>query len=88
MTIGGVRVLIHNSTIWTESYLLLLVVTIVHGHMGQALCLVELMDHILPFILEWHARGYDSYQGAIPLTVEEGAHTRYLPGDISSGVQG
>ena len=38
---------------------------------GQALCLVELVNHILPFILEWHIGRYEGYQWAISLGVEE-----------------
>ena len=88
MTIGCGRVLIHHATIWAECYLLSPVVIIIDGHPGQALCLVELVNHILPFILEWHIWGYDGYQWAISLGVEEWAQARYLLGDIGSGVQG
>ena len=88
MTIGCGRVLVHHATIWTERYLLLLVVIIIDGHPGQAFRLVELVNHILPFILEWHIWGYDGYQWAISLSVEEWAQARYLLGDTGSGVQG
>ena len=88
MTIGCGRVLIHHTTIWAECYLLLLVVIIIDGHLGQAFHLVELVNHILPFIFEWHIWGYDGYQWAISLSVEEWAQARYLLGDTSSGVQG
>ena len=88
MTIGCGRVLVHHATIWAERYLLSLVVIIIDGHLGQAFCLVELVNHILPFILEWHIWGYDGYQWAISLSVEEWAQARYLLGDTSSGVQG
>ena len=71
MTIGSGRVLVHHATIWTECYLLLLVVIIIDGHLGQALCLVELVNHIFPFILKWHIGRYDGYQWAISLGVEE-----------------
>ena len=71
MTIGCGRVLIHHATIWAECYLLSLVVVIIDGHPGQALCLVELVNHILPFILKWHIGSYDGYQWAISLGVEE-----------------
>ena len=71
MTIGGGRVLIHHATIWAERYLLPLVFVIIDGHPGQALCLVELVNHILPFILKQHIGRYDSYQWAISLGVEE-----------------
>ena len=52
MTISGGRILVHNATVWAECYLLLLVVIIIDGHLGQALGLVELVNHILPFILK------------------------------------
>ena len=71
MTIGSGRVLVHHATVWAECYLLLLAVIIIDGHLGQALCLVELMNHILLFILKWHIGRYDSYQWAISLGVEE-----------------
>ena len=71
MTIGGGRVLIHHATVWTESYLLSLVVIIIDGHPGQALCLVELVNHIVQFALERHIGRYNSYQWAISLGVEE-----------------
>ena len=71
MTIGCGRVLIHHATIWAERYLLSLVVIIIDGHPGQALCLVELVNHILPFILKRHIGRYDGYQWAISLGVEE-----------------
>ena len=71
MTIGGGRVLVHHTTIWAERYLLSLVVLIIDGHLGQALCLVELVNHILLFILKRHIRRYDRYQWAISLGVEE-----------------
>ena len=87
MTIGCGRVLVHHTTIWAERYLLSLVVIIIDGHPGQAFRLVELVNHILPFILKWHIWGYDGYQWAISLSVEEWAQARYLLGDTSSGVQ-
>ena len=62
MTIGGGRVLIHHATVWAERYLLSLVVIIIDRHPGQALCLVEPVNHILPFILKWHIGRYDGYQ--------------------------
>ena len=71
MTIGGGRVLVHHATVWAERYLLSLVVIIIDGHTGQALCLVELVNHVLPFALERHIGGYDGYQWAISLGVEE-----------------
>ena len=71
MTIGGGRVLVHHATVWAERYLLSLVVIIIDGHLGQALCLVELVNHILPFILEQHIERYDGYQWAISLGVKE-----------------
>ena len=88
MTIGCGRVLIHHTTIWAERYMLSLVVIIIDGHPGQAFRLVELVNHILPFILKWHIWGYDGYQWAISLSVEEWAQARYLLGDTSSGVNG
>ena len=87
MTIGCGRVLVHHTTIWAEHYLLLLVVIIIDGHPGQAFCLVELVNHILPFILKWHIWGYDGYQWAISLSVEEWTQARYLLGDTGSSVQ-
>ena len=71
MTIGGGRVLIHHATVWAECYLLLLVVIIIDGHLGQALCLVEPVNHIFPFILKRHIGRYDGYPWAISLGVEE-----------------
>ena len=52
MTISGGRVFVHHTTIRAERYLLSLVFVIVDGHPGQALGLVELVNHILPFILK------------------------------------
>ena len=69
MTISGGRVLVHHATVWAEHYLLSLVVVIIDGHPGQALCLVELVNHILPFILERHVGRYDGYQWAISLVL-------------------
>ena len=71
MTIGGGRVLIHHATISAERYLLLLVVIIIDGCLGQALCLVEPVNHILLFILKPHIWRYDGYEWAISLDVEE-----------------
>ena len=71
MTISSGRILIHYATIQAECYLLSLVLTIIDGHPGQALGLVELVNHILSFILKRHARRYDGYQWAISLGVEE-----------------
>ena len=88
MTIGCGRVLIHHTTIWAERYLLALVVAIIDGHPGQAFRLVEPVNHILLLILKWHIWGYDGYQGAISLSVEEWAQARYLLCDSGSGVQG
>ena len=73
MAKSGGRVLIHHSTVWTESYLLPLVVVIIDGHPCQTFRLVEPVDHILPFTLKRHVRGYYSYQWAIPLLVKEWA---------------
>ena len=80
MTIGCGRVLIHHAKIWAERYLLLLVVIIIDGHPGQAFCLVELVNHILLFLLKRHIWRYDGYQWAISLGVEEWAQARYLLG--------
>ena len=52
MTISGGRILIHYATIRAERYLLSLVVIIIDGHPGQALSLVELVNHILLLILK------------------------------------
>ena len=52
MTISGGRVFVHHATIWAERYLLSLVFIIIDGHPGQALGLVELVNHTLPFILK------------------------------------
>ena len=71
MTISGGRILVHYTTIRAECYLLLLVLAIIDGHPGQALSLVELVNHILSFILKRHARRYDGYQWAIPVGVKE-----------------
>ncbi|MDA8031967.1 MAG: hypothetical protein MPK62_12770, partial [Alphaproteobacteria bacterium] len=88
MAIGCGRVPVRHATIWAERYLLSLVAVIIDGHPRQAFCLVELVNHILPFILERHIWGYDGYQWAISLSVEEWAQVRYLLGDTGSGVQG
>ena len=73
MAIGSGGVLIHHATIQAESYLLSLIVIIIDGHPGQTFRLVEPVNHVLPLILKWHIWGYDSYQRAIPLPVEEWA---------------
>ena len=52
MTISGGRILVHYATIRAEHYLLLLALTIIDGHLGQALGLMELVNHILSFILK------------------------------------
>ena len=52
MTISSGRILIHYATIRAERYLLLLVLAIIDGHPGQALGLMELVNHILSFILK------------------------------------
>ena len=88
MAIGSGRVLVHHTTIWAECYLLSLVVIIIDGHPGQARCLVEPVNHILPFILKQHIGRYDGYQWAISLGDEERAQARYLLGDTGFGVQG
>ena len=71
MTIGCGKVLVHHTTIWAERYLLSLVVVIIDGHPGQAFHLVQQVNHILLLVLKWHIWGYDGYQGAISLSVEE-----------------
>ena len=71
MTISGGRILVHYATIQAERYLLLLVLAIIDGHLSQALGLMELVNHILSFILKRHVRRYDGYQWAISLGVEE-----------------
>ena len=88
MTIGCGRVLVHHTTIWAERYLLLLVVVIIDGHPDQAFRFVEPVNRVLSLILKWHIWGYDSYQRAVSLSVEEWAQARYLLGDTSSAVQG
>ena len=80
-------ILVLYATIWAECYLLSLVVIKIDGHPGQAFRLVEPVNHILPLILKWHIWGYDSYQWAISLSVEEWTQARYLLGDTGSGVQ-
>ena len=88
MAVSGGRIFVHYATIRAECYLLLLVLAIIDGHPSQALGLVELVNHILSFILKQHARRYDSYQWAISLGVQERAQAGHLLGDTSSGVQG
>ena len=61
MAISGDRIFVHYSTIRAECYLLSLVLTIIDGHPSQALGLVELVNHILSFILKQHVRRYDGY---------------------------
>ena len=71
MAISGGRILVHYATIRAERYLLSLVLTIIDGHPGQAVSLMELVNHILSFILKQHIWRYDGYQWAISLGVEE-----------------
>ena len=52
MTISGGRVFVHHTTIWAEHYLHSLVLVIIHRHPGQALSLVELVNHIFLLILK------------------------------------
>ena len=54
MTISSGRVLVHYATVGTECDLLPLVVIIIDGPLSQALHLVELVNHILLFILKLH----------------------------------
>ena len=88
MAISSDRIFVHYATIRAECYLLSLVFAIIDGHPSQAVGLMELVNHILSFILKQHVRRYDSYQGAISLGVQERAQARHLLGDTSSGVQG
>ena len=88
MAISGDRIFIHYAVIRAERYLLSLVFAIIDGHPSQVVGLVELVNHILSFILKQHVRRYDGYQGAIPLGVQERAQAGHLLGDTSSGVQG
>ena len=62
MAISGGRILVHYATIQAERYLLSLVLTIIDGHPSQALSLMELVNHILSFILKQHIWRYDGYQ--------------------------
>ena len=71
MAVGSGRVLIHDTTIRAESYLLSLIVVIIDGHPAQTLRSMEPVNHVLLCILECHLWGYGSYQGTIPLLVEE-----------------
>ena len=71
MTISSGRILVHYATIRAECYLLSLILAIIDGYPGQALGLVELVNHILSFILKRHIWRYDGYQWAISLGVEE-----------------
>ena len=61
MAISGDRIFIHYATIQAERYLFLLVLTIIDRHPRQAVGLMELVNHILSFILKQHVRRYDSY---------------------------
>ena len=61
MAISGGRIFIHYATIQAERYLLSLVLAIIDGHPSQAVSLMELVNHILSFILKQHVRRYDSY---------------------------
>ena len=58
VAISGDRIFVHYATIRTERYLLSLVFAIIDGHLSQA---VELVNHILSFILKQHVRRYDGY---------------------------
>ena len=61
MAISGGRIFTHYATIQAERYLLSLVFTIIDGHLNQAVGLMELVNHILSFILKQHVRRYDGY---------------------------
>ena len=52
MAISGGRILVHYTTIQAERYLLSLVLAIIDRHPNQALGLMELVNHILLFILK------------------------------------
>ena len=56
MAIIGDRIFVHYAAIRAERYLLLLVLTIIDGHPSQAVSLMELVNHILSFILKQHVR--------------------------------
>ena len=89
MAVGSGGILIHYTTVGEECHLFPLVVIEIDRHPRQAFRLVEPVNYILPRILEWHIRGYDSYQRAVPLSIiEYGTQAGYLFGDTSSGVQG
>ena len=61
MAISCDRIFIHYTTIQAEHYLFSLVFAITDGHPRQAVGLVELVNHILSFILKQHVRRYDGY---------------------------
>ena len=61
MAISGDRIFVHYAAIWAERYLFLLVFAIIDRHPRQAVGLVELVNHILSFILKQHVRRYDGY---------------------------
>ena len=88
MAISSGSIFVHYPTIRAERYLLLLIFTIIEGHPGQAIGLVELGNHILLFRLEQHVRRYNGYYGTISLGFQERAEAAHLPGNPSSSVQG
>ena len=61
MAISSGSVFVHYPAIRAERYLLSLTLTIIEGHPGQAIGLVQLGNHILLFRLEQHVRRYDGY---------------------------
>ena len=88
VAISGGSIFVHYPTICAERYLLSLIFTIIEGHSGQAVGLVELGNHILLFRSEQHVRRYDGYYGIISLGFQERAQAGHLPGNPSSSVQG
>ena len=61
MAISGDRIFVHYAAIRAERYLFPLVFAIIEGHPRQAVSLVELVNHILSFILKQYVRRYDGY---------------------------
>ena len=61
VAISGDRIFIHYTAIWAERYLLLLIFAIIDRHPSQAVGLMELVNHILLFILKQHVRRYEGY---------------------------
>ena len=61
MAISGGSIFVHYPAIRAERYLLSLIFSIIDGHPGQVIGLMELGNHILLFRLEQHVRRYDGY---------------------------